>query len=225
MFGRCAWRLIPFLGLLYFVNYLDRVNAGFAALTMNADLGFSPAVFGLGGGVLFVGYLLFQIPANAILACLGARLWMSGILVVWGAVSASTAFVQSPASFYAFQFVLGIAEAGLFPGIMFYLTLWFPQQYRARFSAGIVCAMALSGMVGGRCRQRSLGWTKSRDCMAGSGCLSSKVCRLRFLGLQHLCCSPIRRTRRAGYPPRRTTRSRCACGPSLLMRKPTLLQR
>ena len=116
---------------------------------MNADLGFSPAVFGLGGGVLFVGYLLFQIPANVILARLGARLWMFCILVVWGAISASTALVRNPSSFYALRFFLGIAEAGLFPGLMFYLTLWFPQQYRGRFAAGVVCAIPLSGMVGG----------------------------------------------------------------------------
>ena len=149
VFAACAWRLIPFLVLLYIANYLDRVNAGFAALTMNADLGFSPSVFGFGAGVLFVGYLIFQIPANAILARVGARRWMSCILIVWGAISAGTAFIQDAYSFYALRFLLGVAEAGLFPGMMYYLTLWFPQNYRARFASGIVCAIPLSGMIGG----------------------------------------------------------------------------
>ena len=149
IFAKSAWRLIPFLGLLYIVNYLDRVNAGFAALTMNADLGFSPSVFGFGAGVLFVGYLIFQVPANAILARMGARRWMFLILTVWGAISAATAFVHSATEFYVLRFLLGVAEAGLFPGMMYYLTLWFPQSYRARFSSGVICAIPLSGMIGG----------------------------------------------------------------------------
>jgi ACS family tartrate transporter-like MFS transporter len=148
-FTACAWRLIPFLGLLYIVNYLDRVNAGFAALTMNADLGFSPSVFGFGSGVLFLGYLLFQVPANAILTGMGARRWIFFILMVWGLISASTAFVRTASEFYVLRFLLGIAEAGFFPGMMYYLTLWFPQSYRARFAAAIVCAIPLSAIIGG----------------------------------------------------------------------------
>lgn len=149
VFARCAWRLLPFLGLLYLANYLDRFNAGFAALTMNRDLGFSATVFGLGGGILFAGYLLFQIPANAILLRLGARRWMFCILTVWGLISASTGFIHSAREFYILRFLLGLAEAGLFPGIIFYLGLWFPKQYRVRFSAMFVCAIPLSGVVGG----------------------------------------------------------------------------
>jgi ACS family tartrate transporter-like MFS transporter len=149
VFAKCAWRLIPFMGLLYLANYIDRVNAGFAALTMNKDLGFSPAIFGFGAGIFFIGYLLFQVPANAILGRVGARRWMFCILATWGAISASTAFVQGPASFYALRFLLGVAEAGFFPGMIFYLTLWFPQAYRARFAASFLCAIPLSGIIGG----------------------------------------------------------------------------
>ena len=149
VFSRCAWRLIPFLGVLYLANYLDRFNAGFAALTMNRDLGFSATVFGLGGGILFAGYLLFQIPGNAILLRIGTRRWMFFILTVWGLISAATGFIHSAAEFYILRFLLGLAEAGLFPGIIFYLGLWFPKQYRVRFSAMFVCAIPLSGVIGG----------------------------------------------------------------------------
>ena len=149
LFARCAWRLLPFLGLLYLANYLDRFNAGFAALTMNRDLGFSASVFGFGGGILFAGYLLFQIPANAVLLRLGTRRWMFCILTVWGLISASTGFIRSAPEFYVLRFLLGLAEAGLFPGIIYYLGLWFPRRYRVRFSAMFVCAIPLSGVVGG----------------------------------------------------------------------------
>ena len=131
------------------LNYLDRVNVGFAALTMNKDLGFSPAVFGFGAGVLFVGYSLFQVPANAVLSRMGARRWMFCIMAIWGLISASNAFVQGPTSFYALRFLLGVAEAGLFPGMIFYLTLWFPQAYRARFTATFCGAIPLSFIIGG----------------------------------------------------------------------------
>ena len=149
VFAKCAWRLIPFMGLLYLANYIDRVNAGFAALTMNKDLSFSPAVFGFGAGVFFVGYLLFQVPANIVLGRIGARRWIFAILLTWGAISAATAFVQGPGGFYTLRFLLGIAEAGFFPGMIFYLTLWFPQAFRARFAASFICAIPLSGIVGG----------------------------------------------------------------------------
>src|SRR5215510_339912 len=135
IFAKCAWRLIPFMALLYLVNYIDRTNVGFAALTMNADLGFSPSVYGFGAGVLFVGYLLFQVPSNLILARIGTSRWIFIILAVWGVLSAATAFVRNPIEFYAVRFLLGVAEAGFFPGMMYYLTLWFPPAYRARFAA------------------------------------------------------------------------------------------
>jgi MFS transporter, ACS family, tartrate transporter len=148
VFAKCAWRLIPFMALLFLVNYIDRVNVGFAALTMNKDLGFSPATYGFGAGVFFIGYVLFQVPANVILERVGARRVVFCILATWGLISAACALVQGPASFYALRFILGIAEAGFFPGMIFYLTLWFPQAYRARHIAGFYSAIPLAFIVG-----------------------------------------------------------------------------
>jgi ACS family tartrate transporter-like MFS transporter len=137
------------MAVLYLVNYIDRVNAGFAALTMNRDLGFSPSVFGLGAGIFFAGYLLFQIPGNAIVERFGARITMCWIMAAWGAISAATALVHSAHGFYALRFFLGVAEASFFPGMIFYLTLWFPRADRGRFTAAFACAIPLSGIVGG----------------------------------------------------------------------------
>jgi ACS family tartrate transporter-like MFS transporter len=149
VFAKCAWRLIPFIFVLYLFNFIDRVNVGFAALTMNADLGFSPAVFGLGGGIFFLGYSLFQIPANLILERAGARRWIFFILLVWGAVSASNALVTNASGFYAVRILLGIAEAGFFPGMVLYLTYWFPKAYRARLVANFMLAIPFANIVGG----------------------------------------------------------------------------
>jgi ACS family tartrate transporter-like MFS transporter len=149
VFVKCAWRLIPLMGLLYLVNFLDRLNVGFAALTMNKDLGFSPSVFGTGAGALFAGYLIFQVPLSVTMERFGARRGIFWIMAVWGLISAGCAFVQGPLSFYVLRFLLGAAEAGFFPGMMFYLTLWFPKAYRARYSATFVSAIAYSGIVGG----------------------------------------------------------------------------
>ena len=148
VFAKCAWRLIPFMVLLYVVNFLDRVNVGFAALTMNKDLGFSPAIYGFGAGLFFLGYLLFQVPANLILQKIGARRWIFCILAVWGVISVSNAAIQGPTSFYALRFLLGLAEAGFFPGMIFYLTLWFPRGYRARFTATFMTAIPLANIIG-----------------------------------------------------------------------------
>jgi len=115
---KAAWRLIPLLGVLYFFAFLDRVNVGFAALTMNADLGISSAAFGLGAGIFFIGYTAFEIPSNVLLERFGARIWIARIMLSWGVLSASMAFVQGPNSFYAVRFLLGVAEAGFFPGII-----------------------------------------------------------------------------------------------------------
>jgi len=149
VFRKCAWRLIPFMGVLYFLNFLDRLNVGFAALTMNKDLGFTPTIFGIGAGALFAGYLLFQVPGSLALERVGARRGVFCIMAVWGLISAGCAFMQGPISFYVLRFLLGAAEAGFFPGMMFYLTLWFPKEYRVRYSATFVSAIAYSGIVGG----------------------------------------------------------------------------
>jgi len=149
VFAKCERRLIPFLALLYLISIVDRLNVGFAALTMNADLGFSPRVFGFGAGIFFVGYMLFQVPANLMLIQFGARRWVFTILIVWGAISAACAFVQGPTSFYVLRFLLGVAEAGLFPGVVLYLTYWFPQERRARAIAGFMAASPLAFIIVG----------------------------------------------------------------------------
>ena len=142
-------RLIPFLFLLYIVAYLDRINVSFAALQMNEDLGFSSAVYGLGAGIFFVSYVLFEVPSNLILERVGVRLWISRIMITWGIASSAMMFVQGPWSFYALRFLLGAAEAGFFPGIILYLTRWFPAEDRARAIALFMTATALAGVIGG----------------------------------------------------------------------------
>jgi len=142
-------RLIPFLFLLYIVAYLDRINVGFASLQMNAALGFSSTTYGFGAGIFFLGYVLFEIPSNVLLARVGARLWIARIMLTWGIVSSVMIFVRSAEAFYALRFLLGVAEAGFFPGIIFYLTRWFPARERARAVAGFMTAVLAAGVVGG----------------------------------------------------------------------------
>jgi ACS family tartrate transporter-like MFS transporter len=142
-------RLIPFLFLLYIVAYLDRINVGFAALQMNQALGFSATVYGFGAGIFFLSYVLFEIPSNVILARVGARLWIARIMITWGLVSSAMMFVRSASGFYTLRFMLGLAEAGFFPGIIFYLTRWFPARERARTIAAFMTATLIAGVVGG----------------------------------------------------------------------------
>lgn len=146
---KVTWRLIPFLFVLYIVAWLDRVNVGFAALQMNSDLGFSEAAFGFGSGVFFVGYCLFEVPSNLILARVGARLWISRIMITWGVISVSMMFVRTPTAFYILRFLLGAAEAGFFPGVIYYLSLWYPSRHRARAIAAFMTAVPVTGLVGG----------------------------------------------------------------------------
>lgn len=113
-------RIVPFVMLLYFISFLDRVNIGFAAITMNKAIGLSPTAFGLGGGLFFIGYFLFEVPSNLILHRVGARVWIARVMISWGIVSAASAFVVGPTSFYLLRFLLGVAEAGFFPGIILY---------------------------------------------------------------------------------------------------------
>ena len=145
---KLMWRIIPFVMLLYFVSFLDRVNVGFAAMTMNKALGLSPTAFGLGGGLFFIGYFLFEVPSNLILHRVGARIWIARVMVTWGIVSAASAFVTGPHSFYLLRFVLGVAEAGFFPGIILYLSLWFPTKQRAVAAAWFMAAAPISTAIG-----------------------------------------------------------------------------
>lgn len=147
--GKVTRRLMPFLLLLYIVAWLDRVNVGFAALQMNRDLEFSAAVYGFGAGVFFVGYALFEIPSNLILARVGARRWIARIMITWGLISVSMMFVRGETSFYILRFLLGVAEAGFLPGIIYYLGNWYPAAARARAVSWFMAAIPLSIVIGG----------------------------------------------------------------------------
>lgn len=149
LLARVRRRLIPFMFLLYIVSYLDRINIGFAAVQMNRDLGLSPAVYGFGAGVFFIGYFLFEVPSNLIMERVGARLWIARIMITWGLISSAMMFVRGPVSFYALRFLLGLAEAGFFPGMILYLTYWFSSRERAGAISLFMTAVALAGVVGG----------------------------------------------------------------------------
>jgi len=148
-FAKIARRLLPILTIGYVLNYLDRNNIGFAALTMNREIGLSATQFGLGAGMLFISYCLLEIPSNIALYRVGARVWMARIMITWGLVSAATVLVSGPKSWYLLRFLLGAAEAGFFPGITFYLASWFPAEYRARMLAWFLVAIPVSSVVGG----------------------------------------------------------------------------
>src|SRR6266850_1339788 len=149
LLSKLTRRLIPFMFMLYIVSYLDRINVGFAALQLNSALKFDPAVFGLGAGIFFIGYFIFEVPSNLIMERVGARIWMARILVTWGVVSSAMMFVRGPATFYALRFLLGVAEAGFFPGMILYLTYWFPSEVRGRAVARFMTATAIAGVIGG----------------------------------------------------------------------------
>ncbi len=146
---RVFTRLIPLLFAMMFINYLDRINIGFAALQMNQQLGFSPGVFGFAGSIFFFGYMLLEVPSNLLLHRIGARRWIARILITWGAVAAVTAFVWNDTSFYVLRFGLGVMEAGFLPGVAVYLTKWFPVRYRARAVGGYIVAGSFSAVLGG----------------------------------------------------------------------------
>ena len=142
-------RLLPFLFVLYVVCFLDRVNLGFAALQMNHDLGFTPAVYGFGAGIFFLGYVLFEVPSNLVLARIGARRWIARIMITWGLIASAMMFIRGPLSLYGLRFLLGAAEAGFFPGMIYYLSRWYPAEERARAIARFMVAIPVSGIVGG----------------------------------------------------------------------------
>lgn len=145
---KIGWRILPFAMLLYFVSFIDRVNIGFAALTMNKDVGLSSAAFGLGAGIFFAGYFLFEVPSNLILHKVGARVWIARVMISWGIASGATAFVQGPTGFYILRFLLGVAEAGFFPGMILYLSYWFPASHRAAATSVFMAAAPLSTALG-----------------------------------------------------------------------------
>jgi len=142
------WRMLPFAILTYFLCYLDRINVGFAALTMNKDLGLDAATYGMAAGAFFWGYFLFEVPSNIILEKLGARIWIARIMVTWGLLSGATAFCTGPYSFLAVRFLLGLAEAGLFPGLVLFFTYWFPDWHRGRIISGFMLALPIAVAAG-----------------------------------------------------------------------------
>jgi D-galactonate transporter len=148
-YAKIAWRLIPFLVFLFILAWLDRVNVGFAKLHMLQDLQFSEAVYGLGAGIFFIGYFLFEVPSNLLLEKIGARKTLARITILWGAASIAMAYVTTPTQFYIMRFLLGVFEAGFFPGVVLYLTYWFPAEYRARVNGLFMTSFALAGVVGG----------------------------------------------------------------------------
>ena len=149
LYRRVSWRLMPFLFLCYVAAYLDRVNVGFAKLQMLSDLRFSDTVYGIGAGIFFVGYFLFEVPSNLLMTRTGARIWIARIMISWGLISSAMMFTNSVASFYVLRFLLGAAEAGFFPGIILYLTYWYPAHRRARMVALFMSGVAVAGVVGG----------------------------------------------------------------------------
>jgi len=146
---RVSRRLLPFLFILYVFNFLDRTNISIAALQMNDELRFGPAVFGFGAGIFFLGYSLLEVPSNLILARVGARRWIARIMITWGFLACAMMFVRTPFEFYSVRLLLGIAEAGFFPGIIFYIAQWFPLAYRARATARFAIAIPISQVIGG----------------------------------------------------------------------------
>jgi MFS transporter, ACS family, tartrate transporter len=146
---RASRRLVPFLFVLYVGAYLDRINVGFAQLQMKSALGFSDSVYGLGAGIFFIGYFIFEVPSNLLLARFGARKWITRIMITWAVLSSATAFVKTPVAFYAIRFLLGAAEAGFFPGMIYYLSQWIPAAQRASVVSRFMTAIAIAGLIGG----------------------------------------------------------------------------
>jgi MFS transporter, ACS family, tartrate transporter len=149
LYAKISWRLIPYMFLLYIVAYLDRVNVGFAAMDMQRDLHFSNTVYGTGAGIFFLGSALFDLPSNLIMLRVGPRVWIARIMISWGVISACMMFMHSKESFFVLRFLLGVSEAGFFPGMILYLTYWFPTHERARAVARFMTATSLAGVVGG----------------------------------------------------------------------------
>src|SRR5215475_5412704 len=148
-YAKVTLRLLPFLFMCYVFAYLDRVNVGFAKLQMLSDLKFSETIYGLGAGIFFIGYFLFEVPSNLIMYRVGARVWIGRIMITWGILAILMMFVKTPSQFYVLRFLLGAAEAGFIPGILFYLTYWFPAQHRGRISAMFLTGIPISGVIGG----------------------------------------------------------------------------
>ena len=149
LFKKIAWRLMPFLTMGYLISQIDRMNISFAKIQMLGELKFSETIYGLGAGIFFIGYCAFEVPSNLIIKRVGARLWLGSIMIIWGITSAATMFVTTPTSFYVIRFLLGVAEAGFFPGVLYYMTFWFTSHQRGRMTAILMTSIAVSGLIVG----------------------------------------------------------------------------
>jgi MFS family permease len=149
VYAKVTRRIIPFLFLCYIFAYVDRVNIGFAKLQMQSELGINDAAYGMGAGIFFLGYFIFEIPCNLVLQRIGAKRWLGPIMIVWGIVSGCQMFVSGATSLYVIRFILGVVESGFFPGVILYLTFWYPRKYRAKMIAAFMTAVPLSGVIGG----------------------------------------------------------------------------
>ncbi|KWR88657.1 MFS transporter [Cupriavidus sp. IDO] len=190
-YSKATWRLLPFLFVCYVAAYLDRVNVGFAKLQMLNDLAFSETVYGLGAGIFFIGYFFFEVPSNIIMHRVGARVWIARIMITWAVISAGSLFVKTPTTFYVMRFLLGVAEAGFFPGIVLYLTYWFPAERRGRMNALFMMGIPIAGVVGGPLS----GWIMA--VLQGVGGWSNwqwlfllEAIPSAVLGVVTLCCLP-----------------------------------
>ena len=190
---KVAWRLVPFLCILYIIAFIIRINVGFASLTMGEDLGLTLEDAWLGAGLFFISYFFFEVPSNLMLHKFGARRWIARVMISMGLVSMGFVFVQGAWSLYLMRLLLGIAEAGLFPGIIFYITLWFPKQWRGRVTAAFVSAIPVSSFIAGPLSGALLQLEALPVSPAGSGCSSSKplpAVVIGFVTLRYLTSTP-----------------------------------
>ncbi len=170
-------RLLPYCFVLYILCYIDRINVSFAALTMNKDLGLTAYIYGLAAGAFFWGYCLLEVPSNIILERVGARPWIARIMITWGICSAATAFAVGPWSFFGIRVLLGIAEAGLFPGLLLYFHRWFPQRHRGRVVGWFLTGLPLATAIGGPLSTALLQLDGALACTVGNGCSWAKAYR------------------------------------------------
>jgi MFS family permease len=180
LINRLAFRLMPLLGLLYLIAYIDRSNISFAKLQMLGSLGLSEVAYGLGASLFFIGYLIFEVPSNVLLHKYGAPRWIARIMLTWGIVTVLLAFTKNATTFYVLRFLLGASEAGLYPGVIYYLTLWFPSRHRVRMLGYFTVGSSLGNMVGAPICGWLLDKGDSLVCKAGSSCLLSRAYRLFF---------------------------------------------
>ncbi len=209
LYSKIAWHIMPIMLLAYIVNYVDRINVGFAKLQMLSDLKFSESIYGLGAGIFFLGYFLFEVPSNLFLHKVGARVWICRVLITWGIVSGCTALVRTPWEFYTARCRLGIAESGFFPGMILYLTYWFPSHRRGQMVAILLTGSAIAGIVGGPVSGYIMRYLSPAAHVSpdGNGSSSSKRFPRSCLASSFFSYSTIASSKRNGSHPKRNPQS------------------